>query len=112
MHQSSHCSPAGSETSERGVPQRLGSVYRTCQGYAVNMSTSVVSFRLDSTLKERLDALSATTGRPAAYYVREAVMEHLDQLEYAYELRGEAEAIRRGEIQTVPSADLAAELGS
>ncbi|QQS01917.1 MAG: ribbon-helix-helix protein, CopG family [Austwickia sp.] len=74
------------------------------------MSTSVVSVRLDAATKERLDALSATTGRPAAYYVREALAEYLDDLEYAYQLRGEAEAIRRGEIGTVSSAELAAEL--
>lgn len=74
------------------------------------MSTAVVSVRLDADVKERLDALSASTGRPAAYYVREALLEHLDDLEYAYQLRGEAEAIRRGELETVPSSDLAAEL--
>lgn len=78
--------------------------------YPVNMSTAVVSVRLDADVKERLDALSASTGRPAAYYVREALLEHLDDLEYAYQLRGEAEAIRRGELETVPSSDLAAEL--
>lgn len=76
------------------------------------MSTSVVSIRLDATVKARLDALSASTGRPAAYYVREALLEHLDELEYAYQLRGEAEAVRRGEIETISSADLAAELFS
>jgi len=76
------------------------------------MSTSVVSIRLDAETKQRLDALSATTGRPAAFYVREALAEHLDELEYAYQLRGEVEAIRRGEVETVSSADLAAELFS
>lgn len=76
------------------------------------MSTSVVSIRLDAETKQRLDALSATTGRPAAFYVREALAEHLDDLEYAYQLRGEVEAIRRGEVETVSSADLAAELFS
>lgn len=74
------------------------------------MSTSVVSIRLDAGTKDRLDALSASTGRPAAYYVREALLEHLDDLEYAYRLRGEAEAIRRGDLETVSSTDLAAEL--
>ncbi|MEI2777557.1 MAG: ribbon-helix-helix protein, CopG family [Tetrasphaera sp.] len=69
-----------------------------------------MSVRLDAATKERLDALSATTGRSAAYYVREALIEHLDELEYAYQLRGEAEALRRGEIETISSADLAAEL--
>lgn len=74
------------------------------------MSTAVVSVRLDTEVKGRLDALSATTGRSAAFYVREALLQHLDELEYAYQLRGEAEAIRRGEIATISSADLAAEL--
>ncbi|MEL4505325.1 ribbon-helix-helix protein, CopG family [Luteococcus sp. H138] len=76
------------------------------------MSTAVMSIRVDAAVKERLDALSASTGRPAAYYVREALLEHLDELEYAYQLRGEAEAIRRGELQTTSSEDLAAELFS
>lgn len=74
------------------------------------MSTSVVSVRLDGELKSRLDALSAATGRPAAFYVREALLEHLDELEYAYALASEAEAIRRGDIETIASDDLAAEL--
>lgn len=74
------------------------------------MSTSVVSVRLDAATKERLDALSATTGRPAAFYIRAALSEHLDELEYAYQLRAEAEAIRRGEITTISSEELANEL--
>jgi RHH-type rel operon transcriptional repressor/antitoxin RelB len=60
------------------------------------MSTGVVSVRLSDDLKARLDALSASTGRPAAYYVREALVEHLAELEYAYQIKAEAEAIRRG----------------
>lgn len=76
------------------------------------MSTSVVSVRLDASTKDRLDALSASTGRSAAYYVREALVEHLDELEYAYQLRSEAEAIRRGEIETISATDLATELFS
>lgn len=74
------------------------------------MSTAVVSVRLDDALKGRLDALSAATGRPAAFYVREALLEHLDELEYAYAIAGEAESIRRGEVETISSDDLAAEL--
>ncbi len=74
------------------------------------MSTAVVSVRLDDVLKGRLDALSVATGRPAAFYVREALLEHLDELEYAYAIAGEAESIRRGEVETISSDDLAAEL--
>jgi RHH-type rel operon transcriptional repressor/antitoxin RelB len=64
------------------------------------MSTDVMSIRLPEELKGRLDALSASTGRPAAFYVREALSEHLAELEYAYALRAEAEAARRGELET------------
>ncbi|PMC74959.1 MULTISPECIES: DUF6290 family protein [unclassified Brachybacterium] len=74
------------------------------------MSTAVVSFRLDAEIKQRLDALSTATGRSAAFYVREALLEHLDELEYAYRLQEEALAIRRGEIETISSDELEAEL--
>ena len=74
------------------------------------MSTGVLSIRLPEDLKDRLDALAAATGRPAAFYVREAVEAHLVELEYAYALRSEAEAIRRGDVSTRPLAELAAEL--
>ena len=76
------------------------------------MSTSVVSVRLDADVKRRLDALSAATGRSVAYYVREALEQRLDELEYAYQLRAEAEAIRKGELGTIPSAALSDELFS
>lgn len=75
------------------------------------MSTSVVSVRLPAPVKDRLDALAASTGRTVTFYVQEAVEAHLDDLEYAYILQGEAEAIRRGDMATVSAADVAAELG-
>ncbi len=76
-----------------------------------NMSTSVVSVRLPADLKRRLDALGSSTGRPATFYVREALEEHLGELEYAYQLRGEVEAIRRGELATIDNDALKPELG-
>jgi RHH-type transcriptional regulator, rel operon repressor / antitoxin RelB len=75
------------------------------------MSTGVLSIRIPDELKARLDALSASTGRPAAYYVREAVAEHLDAIEYAYALRAEVEAQRRGELPTRSLAEISKELG-
>lgn len=74
------------------------------------MSTDVVSVRLPAEVKDRLDALSHSTGRPAAFYVREALEEHLGELEYAYTLRGEVEDIRRGEIPTKSLAQVADDL--
>jgi len=68
--------------------------------YAVNMSTAVLSVRLPEELKRRLDDLGNRTGRPATFYVRQAVESYIDDLEYAYALKAEAEAVRRGEIKT------------
>ena len=75
------------------------------------MSTGVLSVRLPDDIKNRLDALAASTGRSAAFYVREAVAEHLSDLEYAYTLRAEAEAVRRGDLPATSLDALAAELG-
>lgn len=75
------------------------------------MSTNVLSVRLPEDLKQRLDALSTSTGRTTAYYVREAVEQHLEELEYAYTLRAEVEASRRGELQSRSLAQVSAELG-
>ena len=79
--------------------------------YAVNMSTTVLSVRLPDDLKRRLDELGSRTGRPTTFYVREAIESYIDDLEYAYALRAEAEAVRRGEIKTRRLDEIAASLG-
>jgi RHH-type transcriptional regulator, rel operon repressor / antitoxin RelB len=76
----------------------------------VYMSTGALSVRLPDDIKRRLEALAASTGRPVAFYVREAVAEHLAAIEYAYTLQAEAEAIRRREVPTCPLDEIAAEL--
>ena len=75
------------------------------------MSTAVLSVRLPDDLKRRLDELGNRTGRPATFYVREAIESYIDELEYAYTLRAEAEAARRGEIKTRRLDEVAASLG-
>ena len=79
--------------------------------YAVNMSTAVLSVRLPEELKRRLDDLGSRTGRPATFCVREAVESSIDDLEYAYALKADAEAVRRGEIKTRRLDEIAASLG-
>jgi RHH-type rel operon transcriptional repressor/antitoxin RelB len=71
----------------------------------------MVSVRLQGALKDRLDTLASTTGRPASYYLREALERHIAELEYVYTLRAEVEAARRGELATTSHAELKAELG-
>ncbi len=79
------------------------------------MHTSIAmrrfNVRLPDDVRTRLNALAASTGRPAAVYVREAVIERLSKLEYAYTLRTEADAVRHGELPTVTLNEVAAELG-
>lgn len=71
----------------------------------------LLSVRLPDDLKRRLDDPGSRTGRPATFYVREAVESSIDDLEYAYALKADAEAVRRGEIKTRRLDEIAAALG-
>ena len=51
------------------------------------------------------------TGRPTTFRVREAIESYIDDLEYAYALKAEAEAARRGEIKTRRLDEITAALG-
>ena len=62
--------------------------------------SGVVSLRLTDAEKNRLDALAEKTGRPRAFYIREALGTYLDELEHIYSVRAEHEAARRREHAT------------
>ena len=53
-------------------------------------------------MESRLDALAKLTGRSKTYYIREAILEHLDDLEDLYLAEKRLEDIRAGRIQTIP----------
>lgn len=44
----------------------------------------MVSVRLDPEIEARLDALAEKTGRTKSYYIREAILEHLEEMEDRY----------------------------
>ncbi len=44
----------------------------------------MLALRLPPELERRLDALAKRTGRSKSFYAREAIIEHLDDLEDAY----------------------------
>ena len=44
----------------------------------------MLAIRLDSEIEARLDRLAKKTGRTKTYYAREAILEHLDDLEDTY----------------------------
>lgn len=75
------------------------------------LMSAVISLCVDEEQKARLDALARSTGRPVAFYLREAVDRYLDEQEYLDTLRAEAEAVRRGDLRTISLEQLEVECG-
>lgn len=57
--------------------------------------------RLPDEVFDRLQALAAKTGRTATFYIREAIEEHLDDLEDLYLAEQAVERLNRGESRIV-----------
>jgi len=51
---------------------------------------------LPEVIEKRLDDLAKRTGRSKSYYAREAIIEHLEDLEDIYLAEKELQKIRRG----------------
>lgn len=62
----------------------------------------MIAVRLSSEIEARLDALAKATGRTKTFYVREAVLQHLDDLEDIYLAEKRLEDIRAGREKTIP----------
>jgi len=61
----------------------------------------MLAIRLPEEIEKRLDALAKETGRTKSYYVREAILEHLDDLEDIYLAEQRLADIRAGRSTTV-----------
>jgi RHH-type rel operon transcriptional repressor/antitoxin RelB len=60
------------------------------------------SIRLPKTVETRLEKLSVITGRKKSFYVKEAICEHLDELEDIYIAEKRLEDIRAGRTKAIP----------
>jgi RHH-type rel operon transcriptional repressor/antitoxin RelB len=60
------------------------------------------SIRLPQDVETRLEKLSNRTGRSKAYYVKEAILEHLADLEDIYLAEKRLTDIRTGRTKTIP----------
>ena len=60
------------------------------------------SIRLPHEIEDRLEKISALTGRSKSYYVKEAIIEHLDEIEDIYLAENRLEHIRAGRTHTIP----------
>ena len=65
----------------------------------------MLAIRLPRSIEKRLERLARRTGRTKTYYAREAILEHLDDLEDLYLAEGALERIRSGEEHTIPLKD-------
>ena len=71
----------------------------------------MLAIRLPEALEKRLDALAKATGRTKSYYAREAIEEHLDDLEDIYIAEKALEDIRAGRAEVIDSEEMWRRLG-
>ena len=62
----------------------------------------MLAIRLSAEVENRLEALAQATGRTKTFYAREAILEHLDDLEDLYLAEQRLIDIRAGRSQTIP----------
>ena len=61
----------------------------------------MLAIRLPPEIDSRLDALARATGRTKTFYAREAILEHIDDLEDVYLAEQRLIDIRAGRINTI-----------
>jgi RHH-type rel operon transcriptional repressor/antitoxin RelB len=62
----------------------------------------MLAIRLPEKIEKRLGRLAKRTGRTKTYYAREAILQHLDELEDIYLAEKRLEAVRSGRSRTIP----------
>jgi RHH-type rel operon transcriptional repressor/antitoxin RelB len=62
----------------------------------------MLAIRLPQSIEKRLDKLAKRTGRTKSFYVREAILDHLADLEDIYLAEQALERVRSGQERTVP----------
>jgi len=71
----------------------------------------MLAVRLPKEIENRLDTLAEKTGRTKTFYVREAILEHLEDLEDIYLAEQTLADIRAGKQKTIPIEELATKYG-
>jgi RHH-type rel operon transcriptional repressor/antitoxin RelB len=71
----------------------------------------MLAIRLPPEIEERLEKLARKTGRTKSFYAREAILEHLDDLEDLYLAEKRYAAVLEGKSKTYTLEDVERELG-
>jgi len=66
---------------------------------------TMLAIRLPQSIEKRLEKLARRTGRTKTYYVREAILEHLEDLEDLYLAERALERVCSGEERTISLKD-------
>jgi len=66
----------------------------------------MLAIRLPPEIEARLEKLAKATGRSKTYYAREAIEEHIADLEDIYLAEKRLEEQRAGRIRTIPLKDV------
>jgi predicted DNA-binding protein len=67
--------------------------------------------KIEEPLLKKLDSIAISTKRSRAFLVKEALKEHLDDLELAYRADKIYEDVCMGKIKTVPQEEIEKEYG-
>jgi RHH-type rel operon transcriptional repressor/antitoxin RelB len=62
----------------------------------------MLAIRIPKEIEERLEQLAQKTGRTKTFYAREAIMEHIEDLEDYYLAAEILARVRKGKEKTVP----------
>jgi RHH-type rel operon transcriptional repressor/antitoxin RelB len=62
----------------------------------------MLAIRLPQSIEKRLEKLAQRTGRTKTFYAREAILEHLDDLEDLYLAERTLGRIRKGKERAIP----------
>ncbi|MFW0119913.1 hypothetical protein ACN08Y_08365 [Rothia sp. P5764] len=68
------------------------------------------TFRPSHDVRQRLENLAHQTNRPVSFYINTLLEEHLAEIEHAFTLKADAEAVRSGKQKTYSLAEARAEL--
>jgi RHH-type rel operon transcriptional repressor/antitoxin RelB len=71
----------------------------------------MLAIRLPADVEQRLEALAKATGRTKTFYAREAILEHLNDLEDLYLAEQRLVEVRAGRIKTVSLDEVERDLG-
>ncbi|MEI6457901.1 MAG: DUF6290 family protein [Pseudomonadota bacterium] len=71
----------------------------------------MLALRLPEEIEERLAALAKATGRTKSFYAREAIVEHLDDLEDLFLAEKRLARVRDGKSKTYSLKQVEDELG-